>query len=99
MNKAEELMKGEDLQTAFGVLIDMYQYDAIRERYEGTLLSGLSYCLTFLHKDYARAKEMVSMVTEDHKKGMNEFYSGLLEKTLKELEDKKDVVTTSSDAN
>lgn len=65
MEKAEELLKSEDMKTAFEVFIDLYQYDALREKFEPTLITGLTYCLTFLHKDYVRATEMIDMITED----------------------------------
>ena len=46
MEKAEDLLNKNELETAFGVLIDMYQYTNLRLRYEPTLLAALGYCLT-----------------------------------------------------
>jgi hypothetical protein len=34
LQKAEELLKADDFETAMGVLGDLIQYDAVREKYE-----------------------------------------------------------------
>jgi hypothetical protein len=34
VDKAEELLKADDLDQAFGVLFDLYQYEKLRETYE-----------------------------------------------------------------
>ena len=89
MEKAEELLKGEDMKTAFEVFIDLYQYDALREKFEPTLITGLTYCLTFLHKDYVRATEMIDMITEDQQQTLNDFYKDIFAKTKAELATKQ----------
>jgi hypothetical protein len=86
MEKAQELLGGDDLANAFEILIDLYQYDALRIKYEPVLLTGMAYCMTFIHKDYARATEMINLIPEGTLKDLNDFYRGLYDKVKKELE-------------
>jgi putative thioredoxin len=85
MDKAQELLQGDDLKTAFEILIDLYQYDALRLKYEHILLSGMAYCMALIHKDYARAKEMIELIPEELLKDLGDFYKGLYDKTKAQL--------------
>lgn len=42
--------------------------------------------MAFKMKDYGRTKELLDLLTEDRRVGLNEFYLGLLEKARKEVE-------------
>lgn len=42
--------------------------------------------MAFKMKDYGRTKELLDLLTEDRRVGLNEFYLGLLEKAKKEME-------------
>lgn len=42
--------------------------------------------MAFKMKDYGRTKELLDLLTEDRRVGLNDFYLGLLEKARKEVE-------------
>ena len=85
LEKAEDLLKAEDYETAMGVLADLIQYDSVRAKFEWQMVTGIASCLVFKFKDYPRAEEMIQMLTPENRDTLNEFYKGLLEKTEKEI--------------
>ena len=42
--------------------------------------------MAFLIKDYQLTKQLLELLTEEHRAGLNEFYLGLIEKAQKEIE-------------
>jgi hypothetical protein len=82
-------LEANDLENAFGVLYDLYQYESLREKYEWQLLAGLAYCMAFKMKDYGRTQEMLNLLTPEKRETIPDFYKGLLEKTIQELKDKE----------
>ena len=85
LEKAEELLKAKDFETALGVLGDLIQYDVMRDKYEWQLMSGIAYCLVFKFNDYPRADQMLKMIPADQRKALPEYYQGILEETEKEI--------------
>lgn len=85
LEKAEELLKAKDYETALGVLGDLIQYDAVREKYEFQLMAGIAYCLVFKFKDYPRADQMLQMITPENRKNIPEYYQGLITQTEQEI--------------
>lgn len=85
LEKAEDLLRAEDYETAMGVLADLIQYDNMRAKYEWQMITGIASCLVFKFKDFPRAEEMIQMITPENREALNEFYKGLLEKTEKEI--------------
>ena len=79
LEKAEDLLKAEDYETAMGVLADLIQYDSIRAKYEWQMITGIASCLVFKFKDYPRAEEMIQMITPENRETLGVFYKGLLE--------------------
>lgn len=80
VDKSEELLKANDLETAMGVLADLYQYDAIREKFEPQILAGIAYCLTMKYQDYPRSAEMIKLLNPERKKSLSPFFQELVDK-------------------
>ena len=74
MEKGVELIKSGDLETAFGVLVDMYQYKQMVARFEPELLTAIGYCLVYKHKDFARAHEMFKLITPEKREKLSEWH-------------------------
>jgi hypothetical protein len=47
INKAEKLLKSNDLGTAYSEYLYLYKYRELRQKYEGTIITGLAYCMVF----------------------------------------------------
>ena len=89
IDKAEELLKADNLEEAFPVLFDLYQYESLRAQYEPMLLAGICYCMTFKMQEFGRAEEILNLLTADRRVDLDPFYIGLLEKAAKAVEEHK----------
>lgn len=47
------------------------------------MMTGIIYSLVIKFKDYARAEQMLKMITPDRRKALSEYYQGLLEESEK----------------
>lgn len=87
------------MEQAFGIFMDLYQYDALRVKYEPQIVTGMAYCLAFKFKDYGRANEMLKAIPLENRDNLSEFYKDLHAKTLAEIELNKDKLTVDPTAS
>lgn len=92
------LIGESNFEQAFGILTDLSNYDAIRDKFGYKLVVELAYCIVCKYQDYSSAKKMLEEIPEEEEAKLDEFDKDLLAKTRAELEANKDKIKEEPEA-